>query len=127
MSQRFKILTPYYKLLPHFPFKDMIVLKICTQQAAKRTTKRFAKCTYTGYAIGSLREQLGSTRPRQAAWPPSHPALGCQPRAPRSAPGVSTEEEAARQHAEDGGKTGQKTKEREKNEGRPKHFNDDSC
>lgn len=43
------------------------------------------------------------------------------------APGVSTEEEAARHHAEDGGNMWQKTKEREKNEGKPKHFNDDSC
>lgn len=93
----------------------MIVLKICTQQAAKRTAKRFAKCTYTGYATESSKEQPGSTWPRQAARPPSHPTLGRQPGAPRSAPGVSTEEEAARQHAEDGGKTGQKTKEREKN------------
>jgi len=53
--------------------------------------------------------------------------LGCPPGAPRSALGVSTQEEAARQHAEDGGKMGQKTKEREKNEGKPKHFNDDLC
>lgn len=51
-----------------------------------------------------------------AAWPPSRPTLGGEHRGG-----------ATRQHAEDRGKMGQKTKEREKNEGKPKHFNDDSC
>lgn len=54
--------------------------------------------------------------------------LRCQPRSSPGllAPGVSTEEEAAHHHAEDGGENVAENKgEREKNEGKSKHFNDD--
>lgn len=79
MSQRFKILTPYHKLLPHFPFKDVIVLKIRTQQAAKRTAEDWARGTHAGHGHATGASAWGAPGP--ASTPP-----------PRSTAGVSTGE-----------------------------------